>query len=306
LGNGDEPGYLLGRILFMKDQQSKYGNVLINGTGGPFYKDCFWEEVYALDLYRERYKIILERFLRLRPMNKDYPSDIFADEFLKIKDRSKEYFIDMLKDSVAGLEGRPASLQIDKFALTKWQNYAVVGNNIALTTKNSVSPLLLRRNLEIGLPMPAKWRWNKSNFQRAVMYKLDPKLAKEKTDFGGINMVPYNALTFPPFYIKYLFRQTQRYRNKLLNKLGFNVKTHLQAAWDYRPIYEKLFEEDEMQKLLNYNNMGLAKIIKKEEWAALLSKFKDPKQVSLNDYEFVFKISSVEKMFKTVCEIEEL
>jgi len=298
LGSSDEPGYLLGRILFMRDQQSEFGNVLINGTGGPFYKDCFWEEVYALDLYRERYKIIHERFLRLRPMNKDYPSEIWQNEFLKIKNNSAEYFINMLNDSVADLKGQPASLQIDKFALTKWQNYAVVGNNIALTTQNSISPLLLRRNLEIGLPMPAKWRWNKSNFQRAVMYRLDPVLAREKTDFGGINMIPYNAFTFLPFYFKYVMRQTQRYRNKLLNKLGFNVKTHLQAAWDYKPVYKLLYKSPEIQELLSYDQMELSCFIKKEKWEELLNRFTNEENIALNDYEFLFKIVGVERLMK--------
>jgi len=306
LGNGDEPGYLLGRILFMRDQQSKFGNVLVNGTGGPFYKDCFWEEVYALDLYRERYKIDHERFLRLRPMNKDYPTDIFSDKFLKIKANSKAYFIDMLKDSVDGLEGRPASLQIDKFALTKWQNYAVIGNNIALSTRDSIAPLLLRRNLEIGLPMPAKWRWNKSNFQRAVMYKLDPDLAREKTDFGGINMVPYNAFTFIPFYTKYVLRQTQRYRNKLLNKLGLNVKTHLQAAWDYKPIYEKLFKSEEIQELLPYEGMKLSDAIRKDSWEEFIKRFSGEEEMTLNDYEFLFKIAGTERLLKHSQETEGL
>lgn len=298
LGNGDEPGYLLGRILFMRDQQSKFGNVLVNGTGGPFYKDCFWEEIYALDLYRERYKIDHERFLKLRPMNKNYPSDIFSDQFLKIKEKSRAYFIDMLKDSVDNLEGQPASLQVDKFALTKWQNYAVYGNNIALSTRDAISPLLLRRNLEIGIPMPAKWRWNKSNFQRAVMYKLDPELAKEKTDFGGINMVPYNALTFIPFYIKYVVRQTQRYRNKLLNKLGLNVKTHLQAAWDYKPIYERLFKSNEIQELLPYETMKCSHAIDKEKWEEFLNRFSGEEDMKLNDYEFLFKIAGTERLLK--------
>uniref|UniRef100_UPI0032162AFD hypothetical protein n=1 Tax=uncultured Draconibacterium sp. TaxID=1573823 RepID=UPI0032162AFD len=306
LGNGDEPGYLLGRILFMRDQQSQFGNVLVNGTGGPFYKDCFWEEIYALDLYRERYKIDHERFLKLRPMNKDYQSDIFTGKFLKIKEKSRAYFINMLKDSIDNLEGQPASLQIDKFALTKWQNYAVIGNNIALSTQNSIAPLLLRRNLEIGLPMPAKWRWNKSNFQRAVMYKLDPKLAREKTDFGGISMVPYNALTFVPFYIKYVLRQTQRYRNKLLNKLGLNVKTHLQAAWDYKPIYEMLFKSKEIQELLPYNALKLSDAIQKDKWEEFLNKFSREEDITLNDYEFLFKIAGTERLLKLGKKNEEL
>ncbi|KQC03804.1 MAG: hypothetical protein APR54_02285 [Candidatus Cloacimonas sp. SDB] len=298
LGNADEPGYLLGRILYMRDIQSEFGNVLVNGTGGPFYKDCFWEEVYALQLYRETYKINLNRFLRLRPMNKNYPDQIFNNNFLEIKNNSAEYFTKMIYDSIKNISSCPVSMQIDKFALTKWQNYAVVGNNIALSTHNSMSPLLLRRNLEIGLPMPAKWRWNKSNFQRKVMYKLDPDLAHEKTDFGGINMVPYNLFTFLPFYFKYVLRQTQRYRNKLLNRIGLQVKTHLQTAWDYEDVYRKLFEEPEIQELLEYDKMVLAVILVKDEWSKFLKRFNEPGTVSLNDYEFIFKLASVEKLFR--------
>ncbi len=298
LGNGDEPGYLLGRILFMREKQAKFGNVLINGTGGPFYKDCFWEEVYTLNLYREPRRLNYESFLRLRPMNKNYPDRIFTENFLKVKNKSAEYFIDMINESIDSISDCPVSMQIDKFALTKWQNYAIISNNISLSTNNSISPLLLRRNLEIGLAMPARWRWNKSNFQRAVMYRLDPELAKEKTDFGGINMVPYNIITFIPFYAKYIFRQSQRYRNKILNRLGFNVKTHLQAAWDYKPIYESLFDKQEIQTLLNYNDMNLSSIIKKDEWQQFINKFTKCENISLSDYEFVLKIASIELLIK--------
>ncbi|MBN2425568.1 MAG: hypothetical protein JXR46_14555 [Calditrichaceae bacterium] len=298
LGSGDEPGYLLGRILHMRDQQAEYGNVLLNGAGGPFYKDCFWEEVYALNFYREPGKIDPGKFLKLRIMNKNYEDSFFSNAFLKVKLNSANYFLAMLEDSIAGYKHLPISMQIDKFALYKWQNYALTGNNVSNIAYNSFSPLLLRRNLEIGVNMPAQWRWNKSKFQRTVMYAIDPALAREKTDFGGINMVPKNAITFIPFYFRYVFKQSERMRNKMLNRLGYKVKTHLQAAWDYIPVYKRLFEHEEMQKLLHYPVMHMAAFLDADKWKDYTGRFAQKKINNQNDFEHLYKIATMEYLLK--------
>lgn len=298
LGSGDEPGYLLGRILHMRDQQAQYGNILLNGAGGPFYKDCFWEEVYILSLYREPGNIDPNKFLKLRIMNKNYDDSFFTSEFMDVKNKSTQYFLNMLEDSIDGYKHLPVSMQIDKFALFKWQNYALTGNNISNIVFDSISPLLLRRNLEIGLPMPARWRWNKSNFQRAVMFKIDPIMAREKTDFGGINMTPKNAATFIPFYFRYVFKQSERMRNKLLNRMGVKVKTHLQAAWDYVPVYQRLFEQSEMQQILSYKNMKLSGNLDQHKWNLLIDKYRKKEITNQNDFEHLYKIATIEYLLK--------
>jgi hypothetical protein len=298
LGSCDEPGYILGRILFMRDEQANFGGVLLNGSGGPFYKDCFWEEVYTLNLYREPKKINSDMFLKLRPLNKNYPDNIFKNNYLQIKTNSTHYFTEMLSNSIRGYLNTPVSMKIDKFSLTQWQNYAIVANSTANSVYNSIAPLLLRRNLEIGIPLPAKWRWNKSKFQRAVMWALDPELAKEKTDFGGINMVPKNLFTFSPFYIRYVYRQSARFRNKIMTKLGINIITLLQEAWDYLPVYRKLFSDENVQYNLNYRNMYLAEIIDEKEWNIFLEKYQKTGNLSLNNFEYIFKLVSVEYFLK--------
>ncbi len=297
LGSGDEPGYLLGRILYMREQQAQYGDSLINGAGGPFYKDCFWEEVYTLNLYREPGKINPSMFLKLRPLNKNYPDSFFNDTFMKVKADSADYFLDMLNDSISGYEHLPVSMQIDKFSLTRWQNYAVIANSVANSLYRSFSPLLLRRNLEIGLPLPPKWRWNKSNFQRAVMYAIDPKLARERTDFGGINMVPKNALTFIPFYLRYAWKQSARMRNKLLNKAGVPVKTHLQAAWDYMPLYRHLLADSPVADYLA-NPEKLSAIIEKPAFDIWLDDLRANEGSSLHQLEHALKLAGLEFLLR--------
>ncbi len=302
LGSGNEPGYLLGRILFMRDEQSRFGNVLLNGAGGPFYKDCFWEEIYLFNLYREPGRINKQQFLKLRPMNKNYPDTVFTDRFLSVKKNSERYFLDMLKSSVSGYEHLPVSMQIDTFSLTKWQNYAVISNSTAALLHQSISPLLLRRNLEIGINMPARWRWNKSKFQRDVMYRLDPALAREKTDFGGIDMVPKNAFTFIPFYLRYGYRQSSRFRDKIKNKLGMKVVTHLQAAWDYLPVYRNLMNSKEMQHPAQLDLLSGSDIIDQDAWRNYLQGIRENPAASQYEYEFMLKLIGLEALLALVTE----
>ena len=303
LGNGDEPGYLLGRILYMREMQSKFGDALINGAGGPFYKDCFWEETYILNLYREPKNIDRKRFLKLRPMNKNYRDEIFTDEYLLIKNLSSNYFNELLSNAINGYENCPVSMQIDKFALTHWQNYAIFSNSTANSLYNSFSPLLFRRNLEIGLPIPPRYRWNKSQFQRKVIYQLNPLLAKEKTDFGGINMVPKNLITAIPFYFKYAYKQTERYRNKIKTKLGINTKTWLQEAWDYKPIYNQLFNSTEHRRLLN-GKLFISPLIKQDSWEDIILTYTDPdSDINVHQYEYLFKLTGIEFLFKSAQEL---
>jgi len=298
LGSLDEPGYLIGRILYMREEQHKYGQALINGSGGPFYKDCFWEEQYFLNLYREPKKINLEHFLKLRVMNKNYPDTIFNDVFKSIKNEAAEYFTNMLYNEIKGYESCPVSMQIDKFALFQWHNYGTCANSVGNSLFNAFSPLLFRRNLETVINLPAKWRWNKSKFQREIMYRISPELAKEKTDFGGINMVPKNFITFLPFYSRYLYQQSSRFRNKIKNKLKLSVTTRLQEAWNYSPIYKILYESENIQALVKYDKMVLSEIVNKNEWQTLINVFHSSDAIHQNQYEYLFKILSIELFFK--------
>lgn len=298
LSSGDEPGHILGRILFMREQQSQWGDGMLNGAGGPFYKDCFWEEFYTFNFYRESKQLNRQLFLKLRPLNKNYPDSFFSNEFLEMKEKSAEYFWEMFNESQQGVEEMPLSMQIDKFALTYWQNYAVRANDMANTVFDSFSPLLFRRNLEIGLPSPARWRWNKSNLQRAAMFAINPKLAKEPTDFGGINMMPKNMFTFIPFYTRYVLRQSARMRNKILNKIGIQKKTHLQEAWDYLPIYKEFYKNDFVQSRINPEKMAIASILEPQKWQQWIAGFESGQQ-SLNNYELLYKIISINYIFET-------
>ena len=271
LGSGDEPGYLLGRILYMRQQQALMGGSVISGSGGPFYKDCFWEEIYILNMYHAPKKINPAMFLKLRPMNKNYVEDMFNSDFLKIKNKSSEYFLEMLYNDLDGYEHLPLSMQIDKYSLHRWQNYAVIPIAVTNNFTHAFSPLQFRRNLEIGLPLPPQWKWNKSKFQRKVMHAINPSLAKEKTDFGGINMMPKNAFTFLPFYTRYSWVQTARMRNKILNRLGMQPRTHLQKAWDYLPLYTEYLKHPFIQEHIQWPGSQMESYLDKNNWQTWLT-----------------------------------
>lgn len=298
LGSCEEPGYLLGRILFMREQQIKLGNAVLNGAGGPFYKDCFWEDIYAFNFFREPKEMNIDKYLNLRTLNKNYNDSIFKENFLNIKKESRKYFREMIENNFTGYQDASFVTKIDKFSLNHYQNYGIVSNSTANTLVNSISPFLLRRNLEIGLSLPLKWRAFKSQFQRLVMYELDPSLAREKTDFGGINMVPKNIFTYIPFFLRYFWFQSKKLRNKILTKIGFNPTTHLQEAWDYLPVYKLLFQDMNFQKNLIYEDMCLSEIIKEDEWNKFLYKFQNNDFQTLNNFEYLFKIISVEYFMK--------
>ena len=298
LGSCEQPGYLLGRILYMRNQYKRYGNASVNGMDGHFYKNGLWDELYLFNLYREPKQFNIDMFLKLRALSKNYSEDIFHPDFLEIKNNSKQYFSEIVKDGITNYLESPVSIQVDRFDLYHWLNFGIAGNSATNLIFPSSSPLLFRRNLEFAIQIPVKWKFNLSKFQRAVVYRLDSKLAKEKTDFGGVNMTPKNVLTYIPFYFRYFYFQSTRFRNKIKTKLGMKVVTHLQEAWDYLPIYKSLFQDANFQKNLIYENMYLSEIIKEDEWNNLLDNYKNDDNLSLNDFEYIFKIISVEYFMK--------
>jgi hypothetical protein len=282
----------------MREKQLDFSKTLINGADGQFYKNGLWIEMYTFNLFREPAKTDIDLFLKLRMMSKNYPESIFQDNFLTIKRNSKQYFRELMQKAIRDYKNSPVAIQMDRFSLYYWTNFLNSANNAVSMIGNSFSPLLFRRNLELALKIPVKWKFNSSKFQRAIVYALDPELAKEKTDMGGINMVPKNFITYIPFFLKYSYFQSRRLRNKIKTMLGFNVMTELQEAWDYRPVYRRLYEQDMMRELIDYDKMLLADIIKKEGWNIFLERFNNPEKVSLNDYKFLFKIASVERLFR--------
>lgn len=298
LSSCDEPGYLLGRIIYMRKQQAKLGKVCLNGMDGHFYKNGLWDEMYTFNLYREPKEFNVNSFLKLRALSSRYDDSIFTDDFITIKNQSPEYFRRIIKDSIKEYLKSPVSMQVDRFDLYHWLNFTTVSNNAGNLIHNSISPLLLRRNLEFAIQIPVKWKFNLSKFQRALVYKLDKNFANVKTDFAGVNMVPKNIFTLIPFYLRYFYFQSARLRNKIKSKLGWKVTSHLHEAWDYLPLYKKLLSEKCFKENLDYKTLILNTIIKENEWEELIKKFDNPDDLNLNDFEYLFKIISVEYFLK--------
>ena len=81
IGNCEQPGYLLGRIIYLKEQYKNWANVSLNGVDGHFYKNGLWDEQYLLNLYRQPKQFNIPLFLKLRALSKKYPESIFSEEF---------------------------------------------------------------------------------------------------------------------------------------------------------------------------------------------------------------------------------
>jgi|GEM_PF-711474 len=294
LGSCEEPGYLLSRILHMKEQYTQFASAAINGMDGHFYKNGLWDEQYTFNFYHEPKQFNIGTFLKYRALSNNYKDAIFTPEFREIKNDSTDYFYELVEQSIASHLESPVSIQVDKFDLQHWLNFGIAANNATNALFPSLSPLLLRRNLELALRIPVQWKFNLSKFQRAVVYNLSPELAKEPTDFAGINMVPKNALTIIPFYSRYFYHQSGRFRNKVKSKLGFNVVTHLQEAWNYFPVFKDMYESEVAQNHLEYKHLNINHIIQQQEWETLIEKFDQDSMTQLSDYEYVLKLLSVE------------
>lgn len=298
-GNGELPGFALSRILNMRGKIAEQNDVTLDGNVGYFYKNGLWDELYTLNLYREPKRFNTELFLKLRMLSKDYKTEIFTDDYLKIKSETKKYISDLVVDVLKDHQKSPVAIQADLFGLYNWLNWGTANSTAIRNFMPNISVLLLRRNLEFATTVPVKWKVNLSKYQRELVYQLDPELAKEKTDFGGVNMVPKNFLTIIPFYFKYYGFQAHRILNKVKSKLGFKVVTHLQEAWDYLPLYKKLYNTAEFKKNLNFETLHLKSIIKEKEWEELLFSFENEEK-SMNDFEYLFKLMSIEYFLKEV------
>lgn len=306
LGNAEEPVYIMGRILHMRMQYLTISTLALNGVHGRFYKDGIWNEMILMNLYREPKKFNSDVFIKYRALNKNYRDDIFNTNYKILKDNSSKYFNQLIQSSISGYEDSPMPMQVDKFDVEHYAVFGMTANNICNNIIDLVSPLLLRRNLEFAFTLPAKWRYNLSRIQRAIVYKLDPNLAREKTDFAGLNMVPTNPITFLPFMFRYWFGQSKKFRDKLKNLMGFNVKTQLQKAWDYKTIYQNFLKDDEVQSLLNYDTLKLSTIIDKKPWQKLVEQYNNDEFHSLERLEYILKIVTVEYFLKKCSEIENI
>jgi hypothetical protein len=305
LGSAEEPGHLLGRIMYMREKQSAYGNLICNGMEGHFYKNGLWDEMYTFNFYREPKSFSADMFLDLRLLSQDYDDSLLSQDLVKVKRDSRDYFREMIKRSILGMEDAPVSIQVDRFDLTYWLNFQFASNSGSNILTNTCSPLLFRRNLRHALQVPVKWKFNLSRYQRAIVHQLHPELAAEKTDFGGVNMTPKNALTYLPFIAKYGWHQSQRLRNKFQRKLGFHPKTHLQEAWDYAPIYQKLLMQLKENNRIKSSNMSIQGLLESNKWDKHLEMIQSQSKFQLNDYEYVFKIISLDSFFKLANEINK-
>ena len=305
LSNCEEPGHIISRIMYMREIQKKIGDPIINGQDGHFYKNGLWDEMYTFNFYREPESFNIDMFLKLRAMSKKYSDNIFNPDFLSVKANSKNYFSEMIQHSIGNHLDSPVSIQVDKFDCFHWLNFDYVANSVSNTIHNSISMLLLRRNLELALQIPVKWKFNLSKYQRAIVHRLDPGLASEKTDFGGVTMTPKNIFTYPPFLLRYFYFQSARFRNKLKTRLGIKVITHIQEAWDYLPIYQKLYTNTDIRENLDYFSMNLAQILSKKRWQKYIENTETEDFQRIDNYDFLFKITSIEYFLQTAKKFRE-
>ncbi len=294
LGNGEMPAHILARIMYMREKQKQWGHAILNGHCGHFYKNGLWDEMYTLNLYREPKEFNINMFLKLRALSANYFDDIFKSDFIAIKEKSAAYMRSMIKESIKDYLHSPVSMQVDRFNIYSWLNFTHVSNNALNLIFDSLSPLYFRRNLELAIQIPVKWKFNLAKFQRALVYQLDPKLAAEKTDFGGVDMIPKNLFTTIPFHLRYYFFQSSRMRNKIKTKLGMKVITHIQEAWDYQPVFQNFYNTPQIQMLLDYGTMNLSTIIDQDEWRQLLIKYDDQSYQSINNLDYILKIAGIE------------
>lgn len=298
LGSAEEPAYLMGRIRYMRRQYQPFARLAVNGVHGRFYKDGTWNEMYVMNAYREPKTFRKDIFIKYRALNKNYREDIFTPAYRSLKKESPAYIDRMIADAIRGYEASPVAIQVDVFDLFHYANFGYVANNICNMESDLISPLLFRRNLDIALALPARWKYNLSRIQRAVVWQLDPKLAVEKTDFAGLDMKPRRGIAYGWFLARYHFAQSQKFRDKIKNLLGFPVKTQLQKAWDYRPVYEKMFRAAREEGLYDYNTMRLAPWLEKEAWQKAMRPYEDPAYGTLERYEFMIKLATVEKFLR--------
>ncbi len=294
LSSAEEPFYLIGRILYMRSLYRAISDLAVNGVHGRYYKDGLWNEMYIFNFYREPKRFNIDVFLKYRALNKNYRDDIFTHSFREVKAESMAYFRGMIEHSIAGWEHSPVAMQVDKFDCDHYANFGCVANSVCNNYIDLFSPLLFRRNMELAIQLPVKWRYNLSAIQRAVVHGLDADIAREKTDFGGLNMVPKNSITMMPFLIQYWFAQSKKFRDKIKNRLGFNTKTQLQKAWDYKPVYQSVFQNDEVRALLEYSDMALGGLLEEESWRTMLQQYREPTYQTVEHFEFLYKILTLE------------
>ncbi len=303
LGSAEEPAYLMGRIRHMRQQYRPFASTVVNGVHGRFYKDGTWNEMYVMNAYREPRRFRSDIFIRYRALNKNYDDAVFNEAFRRLKADTPRYLEEMIRHAVKGYEQSPVAVQVDVFDLFHYANFGYVANNICNLDMDVLSPLLFRRNLDIALTLPAKWRYNLSRIQRAVVHNLDPSLAAEKTDFGGLDMVPRSGAAHAAFVARYWYAQSAKFRDKLKNLLGFNVTTQLQKAWDYKPVYQRMFEQAREEGLFEYGRMELGLIIEQEPWREMLGRYEDPAYHSLERLEYILKIATVEQFLRDCREL---
>ena len=303
LGSAEEPAYLMGRIRHMRQQYLPFASTVVNGVHGRFYKDGTWNEMYVMNAYREPKRFRSDIFIRYRALNKNYNDTIFTEDFRRLKADTPGYMERMIRDATQGYEQSPVAIQVDVFDLFHYANFGYVANNICNLDMDVLSPLLFRRNLDIALALPAKWRYNLSRIQRGVVHALDPALAAEKTDFGGLDMRPRSGPAYALFVARYWYAQSAKFRDKLKNLMGFSVKTQLQKAWDYKPIYRRMFEQAREEGLFEHSGMELASLIEKEPWEELLRHYENPEYHTLERLEYILKIATVEQFLRDCREL---
>ncbi len=293
-GNCEEPGYLIGRILYMRLQYLALTSLVLNGVHGRFYKDGLWNELYVFNLYREPKEFNIDLFLKYRAMNKNYPDHIFTKPFQTLKQHSRDYFHDMVTSSIQGYQESPVAIQVDKFDMQHYANFGLVSNNICSLTMDLISPLLLRRNMELAITVPVKWKYNLSHLQRGVVSLLDPSLAKEKTDMCGINMTPKTDINYLFHLARYYACQAQKLQDKFKRLMGKSPLNQLQKAWNYLPLYQKVFQNEEFQQLMQFDRMELSALLDKSEWNRFLKQYTQKDFQTVDRYEFLYKLASIE------------
>lgn len=261
--DGEENIFAYAPILYAQENKAHDFQYSINGLGGELYRDFWWIQ----EILCSKRPANIDRLIHTRILQYEYDYSIFSDTWNTkigdVKNTLKAAFEKTLSDM--NLHKSYNNLQIDNLyfrqKIRRWAGRTMSSSNHFIHT---IAPLTLKKNLEVALTIPARYKRN-GRLVKSIIEQLSFPLAELEMLNGTPcqNFRIGNMHKFIPLALDYGKRGVRKIIQKTTNRTIL-----VDRSINYQPslFFSYLFGNKDFAQAFRYDSLITAGMYDRDKY----------------------------------------
>lgn len=252
MNDGEDSCYNYAPILWAQEVKAKRYNFSVNGLGGELYRDFWWVQ----EIGYAKKQANITRLIDMRVLQYEFCLDIFSEKYKSFFADSKNIIKMVFDKSILDIDKNSTynTIQIDNIYLRekirRWAGRMISSSNQLIPT---ISPLLFKKCLEAGMPVPPRHKKN-GKLVKGLVENFCPEFARLKMLNGAPcqNIRRDNFVQFLPLLVDKSGKIARKISQTFLHRTILLDKSLTYSAQDW---FATLLATPQFKSLLTFDDM---------------------------------------------------